>query len=966
MDNASIQQLNNSLNWAFINYKQDSLDKYKPRLLVNNKETNDHVLMPLLEELDHCNSFIFSVAFITESGLAMLKSHLADLKSRGIKGKILTSNYLNFNQPKIYKELLKITNVEVRLTDLNGFHSKGYLFHHDSYSTIIMGSSNLTAAALKTNYEWNVKLTSFNRGGLLEQFQNEFFTVWNKAIPLTHEWIEAYKILYEEVQKVEKKVPLASTSPYAPELISQSVFKPISPNKMQMAALNKLQDLRNTGVKKGLVISATGTGKTFLSAFDVKNFNPRRMLFIVHREQILQKAMKDYQRIIGGKDSDYGILSGTNREPDAKYLFATIQSISKDETLTKFNIEAFDYILIDEVHKAGASSYLKVINYFKPGFLLGMTATPERTDDFNIYELFDYNVAYEIRLQEALEEDMLCPFHYFGVTDFEYNGALIDETAMLSHLITSERVTYLIEKIEYYGFSGESVRGLIFCSRNEEARELSQMLNERGYRTVSLTGSDNQETRAQSVNDLETGQLDYILTVDIFNEGIDIPCINQVVMLRQTQSSIVFVQQIGRGLRKHSDKEFVTIIDFIGNYKNNYLIPIALSGDRTQNKDNIRRHMKDTSFIKGVSSVNFEEVAMKQIYRSISNSNLTALKILRDAYIQLKNRLNRIPYLYDFIECDSLDPLVFTHDHTSYYHFLQKIKEEIPSLSENEQKFIVMLSAEILNGKRRHELILLQLLYSKGQVTYDEYINNLLEEECNVDEETINSVKRVLSMSFFTEPTKKKYGDTPLVEFTKEQHFIFHPTFAQSLQSNAYFKGLFLDILHTAFRLTEQYDCNEPLSLYKKYSRKDSCKLLNWYSDESSTMYGYKTKHQTCPIFVTYHKHEDVEASTNYHEEFSNPQILKWSTRSRRTLESEEVKVILEAEKLQIDLHVFVKKDDAEGTEFYYLGKAKPDQSSAVQASMLDKNGETISVVHMNLLLERPVESKLYHYLTES
>lgn len=955
--NNSIQQLDNSIRWAFINHEQESLDKFKPRLLINNKETRDYVLTPFLDELDRCQSFIFSVAFITESGLAMLKSHLADLNKRGITGKILTSNYLNFNHPKIFKELLKVTNVEVRVTSLSGFHAKGYVFQHEGYSTIIMGSSNLTAAALKANYEWNVKLTSYKHGGLLEQFQIEFEKEWHNSIPLTDEWIQAYQILFEEVQKVDP------TGSRAVEVFPQTQSGAIFPNQMQRSALKNLQELRSMGAEKGLVISATGTGKTYLSAFDVKGFVPKRMLFIVHREQILQKALIDFQRVIGGNESDYGILTGTSKDSNAKYLFATIQTISKTLTLTTFDSKAFDYILIDEVHKAGATSYLKVIDYFKPRFLLGMTATPERTDDFNIYELFDYNIAYEIRLQEALDEDMLCPFHYFGVTDFEYNGQMIDDTAMLSQLVTDERVTHIIEKVEYYGYSGETVKGLIFCSRKEEANQLSAMLNARGYRTVALTSNDSQDYRSLCVTELENGMLDYILTVDIFNEGIDIPCVNQVVMLRQTQSSIVFVQQLGRGLRKHSSKEYVTIIDFIGNYKNNYLIPIALSGDKTQNKDNIRRHMNDSSFITGVSSINFEEVARQQIYRSISDSNLTSLRILRESYFQLKNRLNRIPRLFDFVEHDSIDPLIFSEEYESYYNFLVKIKEPVQQLTEQEMKYITILSKEVLNGKRKHEIFLLDLLFTKENIAYEEYIYRLKKIGVSTDSEVIDSVKRTLDLSFFTEPTRKKYGDMAVVQFTQEQYYKFHPMMAQSIQKNAYFNELVGDIVKTAFHMSEQYENSGPLTLFKKYSRKDACKLLNWQSDESSTIYGYKTKYQTCPIFVTYHKHEEVESSTNYQEEFINSEILKWSTRSRRTIESEEVKMILEADNLKIDLHVFVKKDDAEGTEFYYLGKAHPDWGSAVQATMLDKNNESISVVHMNLVLEQAVESRLYAYL---
>lgn len=271
------------------------------------------------------------------------------------------------------------------------------------------------------------------------------------------------------------------------------------------------------------------------------------MLFLVHREQILRDAIQDYRKILGGKEEDYGILSGNSKNVDAKYLFATVQTMNRDLYLKTFEKDHFDYVLIDEVHKAGANTYLKIINYFTPQFLLGMTATPERTDRFNIYELFDYNIAYEIRLQEALEEEMLCSFHYFGVSDYERDGEIIDDTTKLRTLVSSERVKHIIEKIHYYGYSGKALRGLMFCSSKEEVYQLSIALNYKGFRTIGLTGDNSLEDREKAIKQLTDGEIDYILTVDIFNEGIDIPCINQIVMLRQTQSSIIFIQQLGRG-----------------------------------------------------------------------------------------------------------------------------------------------------------------------------------------------------------------------------------------------------------------------------------------------------------------------------------------------------------------------------------------------------------------------------------
>ncbi|MBD8014556.1 DUF3427 domain-containing protein [Planococcus wigleyi] len=956
-----LQNLEDSLYKGFIDQRKPSGGRFKPTLLINNTKTNETVLNSIIEELDSCQSFLFSVAFVTESGLATLKTHLSDLERKGIKGRILTSTFLNFNQPKVFKELMKINNVEVRLSSMKGFHSKGYIFSHETHQTLIVGSSNLTAQALKVNYEWNVKLSSHENGELVSHFYQQFEEVWENAQSLTEQWITNYEQSYVPM---EYRKELTNVAEF-PEVYTENPLEEavnIKPNNMQKAALQEIQAVRESGKDKGLVISATGTGKTYLSAFDVRDFAPKRMLFIVHREQILQKAKSDFIRILGGIEKDFGILSGNLRQTDARYLFATIQTISKEETLQQLDPQAFDYILIDEVHKAGAKSYQKVIEHFQPKFLMGMTATPERSDDFNIYELFDYNVAYEIRLQEALEEDMLCPFHYFGVTDVEYEEGVIDEATVFTKLITEERVDHILQKINYYGHSGDKVRGLMFCSRKEEAIKLSGELNQRGLKTVALTGQHSQEERVLQVDRLENGVIDYILTVDIFNEGIDIPSVNQVVMLRQTQSSIIFIQQLGRGLRKHGSKEFVTIIDFIGNYKNNYLIPVALSGERSQNKDNIRRRMKDTSYIKGISTVNFEEIAKNRVFSAIKRSNLNDMKILREAYVELKNRIGHIPQLQDFIHHNSIDPLVIVQKYTTYHQFLLKLKEIDPLVNGYEEQVLTMLSLEILNGKRLHEILLLELLLEYKQVTMEVYRQYISSHNCSTDPNTLASVQRVMDLSFFNQGPRKKYGNKPLVVFGAAG-IQLNEEIQESLERNSNFKAMLVDLVVSAKELSKSYVCDQALTLYKKYTRKDACRLLNWTSDESSTIYGYKTKHGTCPIFVTYHKDDEVESSVAYTEGFVSPEIFKWSTRSNRTLASAEVKTIIDATENNIDLHLFIKKDDDEGGDFYYLGQALPDKESVEQALMKDKNLRDIPVVHMHLALENTVEGKLYRYI---
>lgn len=953
-------RLENSLYKGFIDQHKIVPSNLKPKLLSN--KGSDNVLNTLLQELNTCKSFIFSVAFITEGGLATLKTMLYELQKRGIKGRILTSTFLSFNHPKTFKELLKISNLEVRLSSAKGFHSKGYIFEHDDYYSLIVGSSNLTDSALKANFEWNIYINSMENGEVIQHFHSQFNETWNDATPLTEQWILDYQKNYIEQNAFNRSRSVVAAPPtYITNPLKDALM--IQPNKMQTAALQQLMNLRATGANKGLIISATGTGKTYLSAFDIRNAHPEKVLFVVHREQILKKAMSDFKKVLGGNEEDYGILSGNSKELNAKYLFATVQTISKDSYLQQFAIDHFDYILIDEVHRAGAESYLKIISHFKPAFLLGMTATPERTDNFNIYELFDYNIAYEIRLQEALAEDMLCPFHYFGVVDYEHDGQVIDETATLQKLISNERVNHIIEKISYYGYSGEKIRGLMFCSSKEEAKELSTILNYRGFSTTYLTGDHSQDERENAISKLERGELQYILTIDIFNEGIDIPFINQIVMLRQTQSSIIFIQQLGRGLRKHDEKEYVTIIDFIGNYKNNFLIPMALSGDKSLNKDNIRRKTVNTDYIKGVSTINFEEIAKKRIFDAISNTNLSTLKNLKDAFVDLKNKLNKIPTLFDFIQQNSIDPEGIVNYANNYYDFLLKIKEEIAPITTYENAVLSMISKEFINGKRIHELVLLEALLNAPSISKDEYIRLLEAKQTYVNKETLTSVERIFSLQFHVQNDFKKYGEKPIIIFDGH-NYSFNTAIKESLQKD-HFKNYIVDVIQCGYHKNTAYLIDMPLTLNKKYSRRDVCRLLNWENDSSSTIYGYRTKHNTTPLFVTYHKNDETELSQAYGDEFISPDIFKWFSRNRLTTDSTEVKMIINHEEVNNTIYLFVKKNDGEGTDFYYLGTTKVNKESVENTTMPDKNGKLLPVVSMNMVLDYSTDYNIYHYLVE-
>ncbi|HEM4928268.1 TPA: DEAD/DEAH box helicase, partial [Streptococcus suis] len=943
-----------SLQYGFIDREIFQEGVYSPKILINDTETHRYVLNDIQEELSKAKSFAFSVAFITQSGLALIKSQLSDLADEGVQGRILISPYLDFNDPIAMKELLKLKNVQVRITPVNlQMHAKFYLFEQKDKQVIISGSSNLTHTALKVNYEWNVKLTSTHNGDFIQNAEEEFERIWEKSIVLDLEAINAYSARRKTVIK---------TATIQDESIA-SYQETIRPNKMQEQVLEGLATVRKNGAQKALVISATGTGKTYLSAFDVKQYNPDRMLFIVHREQILQKLLKDFQKVLGFEDDEGCIYKSGMDISQKRYIFATIQTISREGNLQSFDPTFFNYILIDEVHKAGADTYKKVMNYFQPDFYLGMTATPERTDGQNIYELFDYNIAYEIRLQEALDNDMLCPFIYYGVSDIKIDGQLIDEKATFSNLVSEQRVNHILEKIAYYGVSGEAVKGLIFCSSLNEAKELEGQFNARGLRTRALSGEHSQEERQRVVQDLENGNLDYILTVDIFNEGIDIPSVNQVVMLRNTQSSIIFIQQLGRGLRKHDSKEYVTIIDFIGNYQNNYLIPVALFGDQSMNKDNYRREVREPNILKGLTTINFEKVAKEQIFSSITNTTLSSIKILRDAFKDLENKLGRVPYLSDFVKLNSIDPLVFFENSSfqNYGDVINKFSEETILLSEVEKRFLNFITFEILNGKRKHELYLLKLLVEhKGLVSSDKWFECIIEHDLDFQTDVLDSVTRVLDLSFLKAQEQKKYGSDPLVDFDGDMYRLNNAVY-QSLENNSIFAQLFIDTIKTGILKSKEYP--EIFTLGQKYTRREVLKLMNVAKDEPPlNIGGYKIDKETnsCPIFITYHKSEDISDTIKYEDELLNESTLKWFSKNKRTLDSNDVSTITQSNENGLRLELFIIKDDSEGGEFYYLGPLRYVENSAGEVM---KNGD--SVVQMLFKLNSPVETNLYKYLTD-
>ncbi|MCO0861197.1 DEAD/DEAH box helicase [Staphylococcus pasteuri] len=951
--NRLIEDFTQSLHKGFIDKNVSHQGNFTPKLLINNK--NENVLSTIVQELQKCISFSISVAFITESGLASLKSILYDLNRKGIKGRILTSNYLGFNSPKMYSELLKLENVEVRLTDVEGFHAKGYIFDHENYSSMIIGSSNLTSNALKINYEHNILLSTHRNGELVHNIKSQFNDLWDKSISLTQKWIDDYKETFE-YKSIKQIFELQNQQKVLNDKY-KSVFN-IQPNKMQKEALSCLDSHRKEGKDRSLIISATGTGKTILCALDVRAFNPEKFLFIVHNEGILNRAREEFQKVMPHiDDNEFGLLTGKHKNVNAKYLFATIQTLSNNENFKAFSKEHFDYIVFDEAHRSAASSYQRIFNYFTPKFMLGMTATPERSDDLNIYELFDYNVAFEIRLQEALESEILCPFHYFGVTDYSIGGEISEEVVDLKNLTSDERLQNILDKTNYYGYSGEELKGLIFVSRRDEAYELAQKLTDHGIPSVGLTGKDKIELRSTTIERLKNGEISYIITVDLFNEGIDIPEVNQVVMLRPTESSIIFIQQLGRGLRKSNNKEYVTVIDFIGNYKTNYLIPVALSGDQSQNKDSYKKFLTSNSELNGVSTINFEEIAKKKIYDSLDAVKLNQPKLIREAYETVQNRIGRLPMLMDFIRQNSIDPSVIFSKYKNYHEFLLKNKYIEDKINLNEFKNLTFLSRQLTPGLKKVDILVLEEIL-KGPIFIKELLEKMRKLNDDIIEKDVITSLKILDFSLFKSTIGDTYGE-PLINIENDK-IQLTKEFSNSLNNPLFLKYIFDLIELSKYNNRRYQDSGNRMIIYNKYSREDFVKLLNWDSDESGTINGYKMKHQTLPIFITYDKHEDISDNTKYEDEFLSQDELKWYTRLPRKIQSPEIQNILNHVENNVTMYIFVKKKDDDGKYFYYLGTANYIEGTEEEDIMPNGN----SVVTMKLSMYQPVRDDIYRYIT--
>ena len=883
------------------------------------------------DNLRHCKSFDFSVSFIKKAGLVLLFKDIEAAVERGCKGRIITSTYQNFTDieslKSFYALMGRCSNFQCHLdyesfhgTDYStlGYHSKGYLFEFDDHRELVIGSSNITRYALLKNIEWDVSVKDYFVNGAYDDALKEFEEKWSATELLNAELIVKYaQRLSYAIERWDMDYDLSASK--------------IKPNYMQKKALKELNRYRAIGVNRALTIASAGSGKTYLAAFDALNFNPKRLLYIVHEGSILRKSLETFQEVFG-KNVSYGIYSGTSKESDADFVFAT--NITMCKTLELFSKNEFDYIIIDECHHATAETYKKIIGYFEPEFLLGLTATPERMDNQDVFELFDHNVPYELRLRDAIANDLVVPFKYFGIRDklVDYGLTGNEERRMIAQMAKEDHCDFIAEQIEKHRPQGK-LKALAFCRNVTHARMMCEALGER-YHTAYLTGRNDIGERVRAYNDLQNDahNLEILFTVDILNEGVDIPGVNMVLFLRPTESTTIFIQQLGRGLRKYTNKEYVTVLDFIGNsYKRSVQIAFAL-GSLSENfvmeKRLLASLVKDDFTALGLADygveIHIDDLSKEEILEFIDKENFNALKYLKQDYFNFKKYIGSefYPRHVDYINNDCAPDLIrFMSIKTrgkkncSYYNFLRGIGEEnLPVFTEKQIDFINYLSG-FLPLVRVHEYQIVKLLLD-GPKTYQEIVMYLTE---TVQGFVLAELEHVLTYLQFVEKDKNILRlsvpmDDQLLEYV------------QDLIEYGLIRYVIDNGNETGFKLWLNYRMDQV-----------QLKLLK---NPGNIMVGTYYYDDYVVIFASLKKDLEEADKLNYKDKFLQPDLFQWE--SMTNLPQSHLEKLMKS----TFAHVFIRKMTTENglvLPFTYVGKGKMSNPRKTDGD----NGTYLFDIHM-------------------
>ncbi len=650
--------------------------------ITGGREKNKFLLYQLKRSMRNADRIDMIVSFLMESGVKMLIEDLRGALARGARVRILTGNYLGITQPGalyLIKDLLG-DQVDLRFYNERGrsFHPKAYIFHRREFGEIYIGSSNMSRSALTSGIEWNYHFDVLRDRDNFDQFYESFEDLfYNHSIVINDEVLKQYS---REWKKPALQKDLDKYDENSRDTVVQMLFEP---RGAQIEALYALKNSRREGADKGLIYAATGVGKTYLAAFDSVGY--KRVLFVAHREEILRQAARSFRNV--RHSEDYGFFTGSEKTVGKSVIFASVATLGRPAYLNEkyFTRDYFDYIVIDEFHHAVTDQYKRIMDYFRPKFMLGLTATPERMDGRSIYELCDYNVPYQISLQDAVNKGMLVPFHYYGIYDetVDYSGirrikGRYDEEQLTGELLANKRYDLIYKHYMKY----KSDKALGFCCSRKHAEEMAKEFCLRNIPAVAVYSNSDGEyskDRGEALRKLECGEIKVIFSVDMFNEGLDICDIDMVMFLRPTESPVVFLQQLGRGLRKSRGKEFLNVLDFIGNYEKAGSAPFLLSGRPYSSADAGRMQQADFEFPDDCL-VDFD-MRLIDLFHEMAKKRAKKEDRIRDEYFRIKELLDgKVPSrmeLFTYMEdevlriCNEVKNSPLKH----YLRYLDGLKE---------------------------------------------------------------------------------------------------------------------------------------------------------------------------------------------------------------------------------------------------------------------------------------------------
>ena len=891
----------------------------KSRFLTNYTETS--FLATIQANLRTCVAFYFTVSFIKKAGLVLLASDIKAALERGAKGKLVTSTYQNFTDIESLQSFLSwanaFENFECHLDDecffnekdysTNGFHTKGYLFEFENRCELIVGSSNITRYALLKNIEWDLVIDCQPSDIAYQDALADFYEIWDKTLELSQDRINLYK------QKLNFAIERWDMDYDMEE-------QKVKPNYMQRQALKELNRNRAIGISRSLVISATGSGKTYLAAFDALNFNPNRLLYIVHEGSILMKAYETFSRVFGG-DKTYGVFNGEHKEKDADFVFST--NVTMAGALETFEPHAWDYIIIDECHHAAAETYRRIIGYFQPQFLLGITATPERMDGEDVFSLFDQNVPYELRLREAIINRLVVPFKYYGIRDelIEY-GEKNCGHRFVEQFSDEAHCDFLYRMIEKHRLPGQKLKALAFCRNISHAVRMAQAMEDY-YHTRYLTGNNSVGERIRAYKDLQddAADLEILFTVDILNEGVDIPGVNMVLFLRPTDSQTIFIQQLGRGLRRYEGKQFVTVLDFIGNdYKRSVQLAFAL-GSLAEHfvveKDLVAALIKDDFVSIGLRDygveIHLDDLSKKEILSYIDAVNFNTKTFLKQDYINFKKYISaeRYPAHIDYLHNDYAPDLIkFMQSkingrkNASYLGFLRAVGEEnLPAFSARQEAFI-RYASEMLPLVRPYEYLIMQkLLFQAGSCAIAEI---KLHAESSIPDYRQPVLDHALRYMLGTGYFRLRDDVLSLAD----------------IELNVEFEQYMTDLLDYGLSRFAIDFCEaapgETFRLWAKY-RKEQIQLL-LLNNPKDIMLGTKIHNGTVYAYVTVIKSGSVKEGLKYADGYIDADTFQWET-----VANVSEKQLAELKNSR-GIRIFVRKvenEDGIQLPFTYIGRGR-------------------------------------------